>query len=172
MNLDKKYLDVENFPNLENIKELKDLFTIIRERYHLDNSELLNKLEEKDIVIPVSVFSKKLSSLETVTKYLKENLGLKNKETAKITKRSVKTIYQAYNSAREKISKKFDVKEAKFYVPVSALTNRKFGVLESVVKYLKENYELNYSEIARLLGRDPRTVWTAYSRCKKKIKQF
>ena len=168
MNLDKKYLDVEDFPNLENIKELKELFTIIRERYHLDNSELLNKLEEKDIVIPVSVFSKKLSSLETVTKYLKENLGLKNKETAKITKRSVKTIYQAYNSAREKISKKFEVKETRYYVPVSVLSNRKLGVLENVVKFLKENYELNYSEIARLLGRDPRTIWTAYSRSREK----
>ncbi|MBI2507681.1 hypothetical protein HYV89_01900 [Candidatus Woesearchaeota archaeon] len=54
-----------------------------------------------------------------------------------------------------------------FSVPVSALTDRKLGVLESVVKFLKENYELNYSEIGRLLGRDPRTVWTAYSRGKK-----
>ena len=168
MSLDKKYTDVGDFPNPGNIEELKKLFIRIKERYHLDSSELLNKLEEKEILIPASVFSENLSSLETIVKYLKENLGLKNKDIAKITNRSVKTIYQAYSSANEKAKKKFEIKEAKYYIPVSALTNRKLGVLESVVKFLKENYELNYSEIGRLLGRDPRTIWTAYSKGKKK----
>ena len=169
MSLDKKYTGIGDFPNPGNIEDLKKLFIRIKERYHLDSSELLNRLEEKEILIPVSVFSKKLSSLEVITKYLRENLELKNKEIASLTKRSVKTIYQAYNSAKEKIEKKFEVKEGKFYVPISALTNRKLGVLENIVKFLKENYELNYSEIGRLLGRDPRTIWTAYSRGKNKI---
>ena len=170
MNLDKKYTDIGDFPNPGNIEDLKKLFIGIKERYHLDSSELLNKLEEKEALIPVTVFSEELSSLETIVKYLKENLGLKNKEIAKITKRSVKTIYQAYSSANEKTRKKFEVKEAKYYVPVSALVNRKLGVLESIVKFLKENCELNYSEIGRLLGRDPRTIWTAYRRIREKQK--
>ena len=149
--------------------KLKGLFLEAKEKFHLNGAELLTKkIEKKEILIPVGVFSEKLSSLETIVKYLKENLGLKNKEIAKITKRSVKTIYQAYSSANEKSGKKFEIKEAKYYIPASALTNRKLGVLESVVKFLKENYELNYSEIGRLLGRDPRTIWTAYSRGKKK----
>ena len=168
MSLDRRYMDVGDFPNPGNIEELKKLFIRIKERYHLDSSELLNKLEEKEILIPASVFSENLSSLETIVKYLKENLGLKNKEIAKITKRSVKTIYQAYSSANEKARKKFEIKEAKYYIPASALTNRKLGVLESIVKFLKESYELNYSEIGRLLGRDPRTIWTAYSRMREK----
>ena len=170
MNLDKRNSDVGDFPNLENIKELKELFIRIKEGYHLDSSELLNKLEEKETIIPVTIFSKRLSSLEAITKYLKENLGLKNKVIAKLINRNVKTIYQAQSSANEKAKKKFEIKETKFYVPVHVLVDRKLGVLESVVKYLRENYELNYSEIGRLLGRDPRTIWTAYSRCKKKIK--
>ena len=149
--------------------KLRELFFEAKKTYKLNGSELLTKkIEREEVLIPVSVFSKKLSSLEAITKYLRENLELKNKETAKITKRSVKTIYQAYNSAREKISKKFEVKETRYYVPVSVLSNRKLGVLENVVKFLKENYELNYSEIARLLGRDPRTIWTAYSRSREK----
>jgi len=168
MSLDRKYMDIGDFPNPGNIEELKKLFIRVKERYHLDSSELLNKIEEKEVLIPASVFSRKLSSLETIVKYLKENLGLKNKEIASLTKRSVKTIYQAYSSANEKVSKRFEIKEAKYYIPVSALTNRKLGVLESVVKFLKENYELNYSEIGRLLGRDPRTIWTAYSRMREK----
>ena len=170
MNIDRKNPDIESFPNLDNIEILRKLFINVKKRYHLDSSELLNRLEEKEVLIPASVFSKNLSSLETIVKYLKENLELKNKEIAKITKRSVKTIYQAYSSANEKTRKKFEIKEAKYYIPVSALTNRKLGVLESVVKFLKENYELNYSEIGRLLGRDPRTIWTAYSRAIGKVR--
>src|SRR3989344_6552705 len=168
MNLDKKYTDIGAFPNPGNIEDLKKLFIGIKERYHLDSSELLNKLEEKEALIPVTVFSEELSSLETIVKYLRENLELSCKEIAKITKRSVKTIYQAYNSANEKARKKFEIKKAKYYIPASALTNRKLGVLESIVKFLKESYELNYSEIGRLLGRDPRTIWTAYRRGKEK----
>ena len=170
MNIDKEYWDIGVSYNAETILELRKLFISIKEKYHLNSPELLNELEEKEVLIPVSIFSRKLSSLETIVKYLKENLGLKNKEIASLTKRSVKTIYQAYNSANEKTRKKFEVKESKYYIPVSALTNRKLGVLESVVKFLKENYELNYSEIGRLLGRDPRTIWTAYSRAIGKVR--
>ena len=162
MEIDKECWDIGVSYNPEILLELRKLFISIKERYRLNSPELLNKLEEKEVLIPVSIFSEKLSSLETIVKYLKENLELKNKEIGKITKRSVKTIYKAYSSANEKARKKFEIKEARYYIPASALTNRKLGVLESVVKYLKENYELNYSEIGRLLGRDPRTIWTAY----------
>src|SRR3989344_2411737 len=154
MNIDRKNPDIESFPNLDNIEILRKLFINVKKRSHLDSSELLNRLEEKEVLIPVTIFSRKLSSLEIITKYLKENLELKNKEIASLTKRSVKTIYQAYSSANEKARNKFEIREAKYYIPASALTNRKFGVLESVAKYLKENYELNYSEIGRLLERD------------------
>ena len=151
---------------------LKKLFSEAKKTYRLNGSELLTKkIERREILIPASVFSRKLSSLEAVAKYLRGNLELKNKEIASLTKRSVKTIYHAYNSANEKARKKFEIKEARYYIPVSALTNRKLGVLESVVKYLKENYELNYSEIGRLLGRDPRTIWTAYRRGREKQKE-
>src|SRR3989344_8707319 len=120
---------------------LKKLFSEAKKTYKLNGSELLTKkIERREVLIPASIFSRKLSSLETIVKYLKENLELKNKEIAKITKRSVKTIYQAYSSANEKARKKFEIKEAKYYIPVSALTNRKLGVLESVVKFLKESY--------------------------------
>ena len=130
--------------------------------------EIIKKFEEKKIEIPVSIFSKKLSCLETIVKYLRENLNLSNKEISKLIKRSEKTIWQAYNSARKKYSLKFKVKFSKYYIPVSVLSDRKLSVLESIVKYLHENFELNYSEISRLLQRDSRTIWTVYSRARKK----
>jgi hypothetical protein len=36
------------------------------------------------------------------------------------------------------------------------------GTLETLVKYLKENFGHNFSAIAGILNRDPRTIWGAY----------
>src|SRR3989344_8413869 len=130
--------------------------------------ELIQKLEKKEYSAPVSIFSEKLSCLETIVKYLRESLELSNKEAAKILNRSEKTIYQAYSSARKKYVEKFAVELSEYYIPVSILSERKFAVLESIVKYLFENYQLNYSQISRLLHRDPRTIWTVYSRARRK----
>ncbi len=39
---------------------------------------------------------------------------------------------------------------------------------ESLVKYLKEQKQHRYSEIARILNRDQRTIWCIYNRVKNK----
>ncbi len=148
----------------EKLKEhdisLKDLEKFYRIK------QLIEKLEKKEPEIPLSIFSKELSSLESIIKYLKENLDYTNKQIAKLTKRSEKTIWQAYNSSKK--FPKFKIEYSKYYLPLSILSNRKFAVLESVVKYLREALKLNYSEISKLLHRDERTIWTVYSRVKKK----
>lgn len=56
-------------------------------------------------------------------------------------------------------------------VPASLFSNRKLGTLEVTVKYLKENLSFNYSQIAKLINRDDRTVWTAYQNAAKKQKE-
>jgi hypothetical protein len=48
-------------------------------------------------------------------------------------------------------------------IPVSLFAKTEMGILEVMVKVLKENYNINFSTIARLIGRDERTIWTAYS---------
>ena len=55
-------------------------------------------------------------------------------------------------------------------LPISVLKNRTLGVLESTVLYLKDEHNMRYSEIARKLNRDDRTIWTAYQKAKKKMK--
>lgn len=55
-------------------------------------------------------------------------------------------------------------------IPLNLFSNRKLGVLEVVVKYLKENHDLSYHEIAVLLKRDDRTIWTTYNKAIKKYK--
>ena len=41
-------------------------------------------------------------------------------------------------------------------------------MLESTVVFLKDKCKLSYHEIAVLLNRDDRTIWTSYNKAKKK----
>ena len=53
-------------------------------------------------------------------------------------------------------------------IPSFIFQNRKLSVLESLVVYMKEEYEMNFHQIAMILNRDDRTIWTVYSRARKK----
>ncbi|MFH1133548.1 MAG: hypothetical protein V1735_03595 [Nanoarchaeota archaeon] len=53
-------------------------------------------------------------------------------------------------------------------IPIAVLQDRKVKVLEAIVEYLKDIQGLTYHEIAELLNRDDRTIWTVYSRVKRK----
>jgi len=64
---------------------------------------------------------------------------------------------------RGQLSSKSDVS-----IPSIIFRDRELKVLEVLVEYLKEKREMSYHEIAVLLNRDDRTIWTVYSRAKKK----
>jgi len=53
-------------------------------------------------------------------------------------------------------------------IPISIFDDRRFGVLECLVKYLREVIKLRNTEIAKILNRDDRTIWTVYHRVKEK----
>ncbi|MDA1196388.1 MAG: sigma factor-like helix-turn-helix DNA-binding protein [Nanoarchaeota archaeon] len=54
-------------------------------------------------------------------------------------------------------------------VPVSAF-RPELGMQEAVCLYLKDEQGLSFKEIAAVLHRDYKTVWTAYSKATKKVK--
>ena len=118
--------------------------------------------------IPVSIFNEKLSSFESIVKYAVENMQMSYSETAKIMNRSEKTIWQAYKNAVKKYPSRFEAFKFTVTIPLSKFSDRKLSVLEHIVVWLRENYNLKFSEIAKMIARDPRTVWTIYSRAKKK----
>ena len=43
------------------------------------------------------------------------------------------------------------------------------GPAEALSKFLKENYEMDYSRISEIIGRDVKSVWANYKRASKKI---
>jgi len=57
-------------------------------------------------------------------------------------------------------------------IPIYIFRDRSLSVLEVMVEYLKERVKLNYHEIAILLNRDDRTIWTCYHRAKEKRKFY
>ncbi len=133
-----------------------------------DISKLIKKPEEG---IPVSIFANdELSSLETIVKYLKENKRLKFSEIASLLNRDYTTILTTYKKASKKKKEQFVVSESKYYIPIEIFKDRSLGVLENICLHLKDEYKLSFHEIAVLLRRNDRTVWTSYSKARGKKK--
>jgi len=61
-----------------------------------------------------------------------------------------------------------ETKEDIVDIPSDIFRDRTLSVLEIIVEYLKEKKDLSYHQIAILLNRDDRTIWTVYNRAKKK----
>ena len=128
------------------------------------------KVEIKDEVkVPLSVFKNDaLSSLETIVKYLRENLLLSFKQIASLTSRNETALAVTYRNARKKMESKFTEEVSPYFIPVSILQNRSLSVLENITCYLKDTFGLTYHKVALLLNRNDRTIWTVYQRAIKK----
>lgn len=53
-------------------------------------------------------------------------------------------------------------------IPSFIFRDRSVSVMEALVKYLKEEQHLSFAQIATLLNRDDRTIWTVYDRARRK----
>jgi len=139
----------------------------VKKESKLTNKELFGIIKVK-IEIPVTIFTKKLGALEAVVKYMKENLNLAYSEIANILSRNESTIWTAYNKANHKMKNAIKIDSKDLKIPAS-IFNRKLTILESTILYLKKK-GLKYVEIASVLDRDQRNVWTIYSKAVKKNK--
>ena len=157
----------DNHKNLNLIykdnKKLIDKLIKIKEELKLNNNELINEVKE-NIQIPLSIFINN-SPLESLVKYLKENIGLNLSEISRLLNRDERTIWITYNNSK-KITR-LDL-SSKVKVDVVIFSDRKFSVLENLVYYLvkEENYSL--SEISKLISRNYKTIWTLCRRAKEK----
>lgn len=156
--------------NSNNFVKLRYYFEKVKKESKLSHKEIISELASEP-KIPVSVFNETLSGLETISKYLKENLNLDYQAIAEFLSRSQKTIWQAHFYAKKKFPQKFLVQHSEFFIPVSALQNRKLSILESITSYLKDSCQLKFHEISSLLKRDQSTIWTVYQRAKHKTKK-
>jgi hypothetical protein len=150
-----------------NTKELYKDIKKLEEKYSLSYKEMLDILGKKSqIDIPLSIFNKTLGSLESIIKYLKEELQLSVKEISFLTNRKQQPVRTTYNRTQKKHPKRLDI-TAKNSIPITIIQDTKLSVLENLVSFfIKNNYSIN--QISTLLKRDYKTIWTIKNRIKNK----
>ena len=168
-------MDPEKRDNVE--RKLVEFLGSLKQEYALSDEEINKLLKQllkpkppkEEINIPVSIFkNQNLGSLEAIVKYLRENLKLKFSLIASLTNRDERALAVTYRNARLKMPSSLPIETSEYSIPVSILADRKISVLEHVAYYLKTTYNLNYHQVAVILNRDDRTIWTVYQRAVKK----
>ena len=74
----------------------------------------------------------------------------------------------AISDSAQEHAQRFSAAVLDITIPVSIFSDRTYAPLESVVAHLKDSHNLSFTEIAALLERSRKTVWTVYQRAKKK----
>ena len=149
----------------DKIEMISFFMSELKRLHEVDEQEVFHK---KEVSFPIGIFSNdSLSSLEAIVKYLKEDMKLKFCKIARMLNRSSKTIWATYQKAAKKMPSSFENISRNVLIPASAISNRSFSTLESVVGFVKD---LDYSnhEVGVMMRLDDRTIWTVYDRVKKK----
>ena len=163
MKIEKSILRQGNVELLHDMKKLKQLLAKMEKKHGVSSDKIL-RLFRGEVVIPVTAFTPKLTPLEASVKYLKENLGYTLREIGSMLARNERNIWHAYNNSKKKLPGKLKAKETYYFVPVSIFANREISAFEALATYLRDFYKLSYHEIALLLQRDDRTIWTVCHR--------
>ncbi len=158
------------FDDLMQFEIAKDALLPIKERYSITLNELFSFVKNQ-LFLPIQIFNKKLTVLESIVTYLKEEKSFSFRHIADLIGRDERNIWGVYNRSGKKQYKKPIVNNARIWIPVSIFSDTTLSALESIVKFLKEELEISYHEIACLLKRDDRTIWTVYMRAKKKYEK-
>lgn len=148
-------------------EKMKEILRILQDKYGLSKSQLSDLLSG-ELLFPDSVFSKKLTPLHSVVKYLKENKALSYGQIAELISRDQRNVWRIYHDAKKRHSSPFLTEHSKRWIPISILSHDVYSAQEALVVYLRDVTELSFREIAQLLKRDDRTIWTVYMRAKKK----
>ncbi len=156
---------------------LKDLNDELKEKFDISVEEIASLIKEsesgeqealeEELSVPISIFSTKgLGPAEILVKYLKENRGKKFSEIASLLNRDDRTIWNEYNIASKR-GTELVISES-LGIPLKVFEGREKSILETIILHLREK-GLTNSEIARMMGKDPRNIYTVYVRARKKI---
>ena len=140
----------------------------LKDEHHASDEQIRALLAEQETRLPGAIFANdKLSGLETIVKFLKENKSRKLHEIAVLLNRDDRSIWTTYNNARKKMKEALATTPSAFFVPADIFAERRLSVLETLATHLKES-GMTLHEIAVALHRDDRTIWTVCKRAEKK----
>jgi hypothetical protein len=121
----------------------------------------------QEVTVPTSIFSPEIGALEAICRYLKKQ-HYRNKEIAVLIGRSEKNIWQTLNQSNKKRPMPINTFPTRFFIPLSILKNDKLSVLENIIQFFQQKFELSIQEIAALLHRNESTIHTITQRIKQK----
>ena len=146
------------------LARLREELDWLKRRFNATDEELIALLtgteEER---VPLSIFSQGLGILESLVLHLSER-GMNPKEIAEQLKRAYTTITNTVNKARAKPRRL--PTPSTITVPLAIFSDRQHAPLQALVTHLKDEENLRYSEIAKLLKRDSRNIHAAYKEVK------
>ena len=148
---------------------------IVKKKHN--SQEIINSLSYLNI--PTEIFRLyPLAVLESIVIFLKNEKNLNFSEIGILLSRDQRNIWTVYNRANKKLASaqlqpvepntKLSILEY-IQIPTEIFRFYSLAVLESIVVYLKDERYLSFSDIAMLLGRDQRNIWTVYSRARAKL---
>ena len=82
--------------------------------------------------------------------------------------RDERGIWGSYNRSKKKTKEQFEVKDSEVSVPLEIFKDRNKSILEAVIVYLVEEYNMKISNIAKLLNKKYSTIYTTYLRSQSK----
>lgn len=150
------------------LERIRELIHLLRAKHGLSQQQLFQVLNDQETFIPLTIFTKKLSILEAVVKYLKEEINLSYHQIGIVLQRNERNIWHTYQHAKKKFPASLQTSSSKFFLPLSLFQNN-LSMLENVAVYCKDTLQLKYRTAAQLIQRNERTVWTMYQRAKKKL---
>src|SRR3989344_4662945 len=152
------------------IERIKELLHLLRTKYALTTKDLVHVLDDKEVLVPFSIFTKKLSILEAITKYLKEDLQISLHNIGILLNRNERNIWHTYNNTKKKHASRLSIVSSRYFFPLSIFQNN-LSILENLVVYAKDELNLSFHQVAVLTERNDRNIWTMYQRAKKKVAQ-
>ncbi len=148
-------------------EELESIFDYLSEKYGIDYEVMRSiidaKSKESSHAIPASVFKDRTESITALAfLYLKHHRQMQPDAISGV-------LHLKKHTAKKlaaKAAKKLDVNSS-FFIPAHVF-GKELSPFESIVEYLREHKRLKNHEIAKLLQRSDKTIWTAYNRAKNK----
>jgi predicted DNA-binding protein (UPF0251 family) len=126
--------------------------------------------QEHDTLVPATLFTdERLAPLEALAKYLHENKQMRFVEIGKLLQRDQRVIWTTYSHAKKKAPGPIVPTPTEYLIPARIIADRRRSVLETLSSELHDKHGLTFAQIARLLNRNDRTIWTVYHRAKKKM---
>ncbi len=149
------------------LAKAKQILDLLKKKYELKDDELRQLLHE-EMQIPLSIFTRDLTPLHSLVKYLKENLLLSFCDIAPLLKRDQRNIWRIYHDAIKRNSVSFTISDNTRWISLSIFSSDSLSAQECLVYYLKDSLSFSLHDIAKILQRDERTIWTVYHRARKK----